>query len=196
MKSLGRIKSTYPELEKNSYLAELIGVVLGDGHIWKYPRTEELSIFSNANNPGFVRRYSDLIENVFGKKPVVTNHSNRNCIRIRIYENHISERLGMPVSPRKNKVIKVPGWILENDKYILRYLRGLYEAEGSFCKHIPTSTWKFFFSNKNQSMLNNVFRLLKKLGFHPHMSKDNYKVQLSKKAEVLKAVELFEFRKY
>src|SRR3990167_5677036 len=41
-KRLGNIKSEYPSLEQGGDLAELIGVVLGDGHIEAFPRTERL----------------------------------------------------------------------------------------------------------------------------------------------------------
>lgn len=196
MKKLGKIRTIYPDLEKNSDLAELIGVILGDGHIRKFPRTDELSIFSNSNNPGFVNRYAQLVEKIFDKKPAVTFHSGKNCKRIRIYQKHIQSRLDIPYSPRGKSVIKVPNWVFRNRRHIVRYLRGLYEAEGCFCKHLPTSTYKLFFSNKNKSMLNNVFHLMEKLDFHPHMSKNHYSVQISKKEEVLRALDLLQFRKY
>ena len=48
MKESGKIRSFYPPLPQNGDLAELIGVVLGDGHIGKFPRTESLVISSNA----------------------------------------------------------------------------------------------------------------------------------------------------
>jgi len=47
-KKIGLIRSTYPAPRKDGNLAELVGVILGDGHIRKFPRTEELSIFSNS----------------------------------------------------------------------------------------------------------------------------------------------------
>ena len=100
MRVKGKIKSEYLPFKKDGDLAELVGVVLGDGHIRAYPRTEELSIFSNSNNSGFVHRYSTLVENIFGKKPTTSQHSGVNCIRIRIYQKHISDRLGIPFSPR------------------------------------------------------------------------------------------------
>ncbi len=186
----------YPRLRKNGDLAELVGVILGDGHIRKYPRTEELSIFSNSNNSGFVKRYSSLIHSIFNKVPTCTKHSGKNCIRIRIYQKEISSRLGVPLSPRKDLELPVPDWILTKKSYIVRYLRGLYEAEGSFSVHKRTSTYKFFFTNKNTSLLHNVFMLLKKLGFHPHMSETKPDVQISRKGEVYKIMELLEFRKY
>lgn len=195
MKAEGKMKSDYPTFEKNGDLAELIGVVLGDGHIYSFPRTEELSIFSNSNNPGFIKRYSDLVEKIFSRKPVLRDHhGGGNCTRIRIYEKHISKRLGIPVSPRGPKTIVVPGWIFRNKNYIVRYLRGLYEAEGCFCYHPATSTHKALFSNRNVSMLSNVETLLSKLGFHPH--KGRYMIQLSRKEEVARFKDLIEFRKY
>lgn len=154
-------------------------------------------IFSNANNPGFVKRYAALVEKLFDKKPACNKHGGKaNCIRIRIYQKNIQKRLGVPYSPRRNKKIVIPRWISSEKTYMMRYLRGLYEAEGSFCVHEPTSTYKLFFSNRNESMRSNVFRLLVKFGFHPHMSKSNFAVQLSKKKEVLEAIELLNFRKY
>jgi len=194
MKREGKIKSEYPELEKNGDLAELIGAVLGDGHICVYPRTEELRLTSNANNPGFIKRYARIMENVFGKKAYIINSNQSKSTKIGFYEKHISRRMGVPSGARGDLDIRVPEWILKNKDYMVRYLRGLYEAEGSFCVHKPTSTYKLFFTNKNDSMLANVLFLMKKLGFHPHQSKDN--IQISKKDEVYKAMEVLGFRKY
>ncbi len=179
---------------KKGQLAEIIGVILHDGHIRKFPRTEELSIFSNSNNLGFIKRYSKLVYEIFDQKPAITKHGKRNCIRMRIYQKNIASRLNLPYSPRKLLHIKIPVWILKDNNFIARYLRGLYEAEGCYCVHKPTSTYKIFFSNANISMLNNVYRLVRKLGFHPH--KDALRVQISRKKEVFKFLDLIQFRKY
>ncbi len=194
MKAEGKIKSKYLSLKKDGDLAELIGVILGDGHIRAYPRTEELSIFSNSNNPNFVVRYSRLVKKIFSKEPASTNHSKQNCIRIRIYQKHISDRLGIPFSPRANCKIQVPSWILGNKCFIVRYLRGLYEAEGSFCVHESTYTHKALFANRNRSMLSNVYKLLKILDFHPH--RGQHQIQISRKEEVYKFLKLIQFRQY
>ncbi len=195
MKRDGLIKNEYLPLKKDGDLAELIGVVLGDGHIWVYPRTEELSIFSNANNPGFVERYRKLVASIFGKNPKITfSNKQKTCIRIRIYEKYIAFRLGIPISPRLHKDISLPRWISSSQQYIVRYLRGLYEAEGSFSVHKPTSTYKLFFANQNASLLRIVPLLLRRLGFHVNVS--GSKVQVSRKEDVYRLKELIEFRKY
>jgi DNA-binding transcriptional regulator WhiA len=187
------IRGDKKPLIKNRALAELNGVILGDGHIWRFPRTDELSIFSNSNNQGFIKRYSGIIEAVFAKKPALTKHGS-GCIRIRIYQKNIQKRLNIPYSPRSKLTLRLPRWISNNKGNVVGYLRGLYEAEGSYCVHVPTYTYKALFSNRNKSLLKIVYRLVKGLGFHPHMSR--YQVQISRKQEVLKFLELIQFRKY
>ncbi|MDO8575561.1 MAG: LAGLIDADG family homing endonuclease [bacterium] len=194
MRKTGKIKSNYPDFVKDGDLAEFIGVILGDGHICKFPRTESLSLFSNSNNLGFVKRYAKIFEKVFHKKPTISKRSKMNCIKINIYEKNISKRLGIYSGARIKRKIIIPDWILLNDDFVVRYLRGLYEAEGCFCAHKPTGTYKLFFSNRNISMLKNVFSLLKRLGFHPHIRYCD--VQLSRKEEVKRAMEILNFKKY
>lgn len=190
----GKIKTYYPEFVKNGDLAELIGVTLGDGTITQYARTQEIRIISNSNNPGFIKRYSNIVEKTFKKKPNVIKHNNINAVRISLYEKYISERLGIKTGKRRHAVIVVPDWILAKKAYIVRYLRGLYEAEGCKAEHLPTYTHKFIFVNRNPSMLDNVFNLMERLGFHPHRTED--RIQISKKEEVPKAVKLLRFREY
>ena len=194
MKMEGKIKSEYLPFKKDGDLAELTGVVLGDGHICSYPRTEELRIISNSNNPGFITRYAKIMEKVFNKKPYIRNSGQSNSTRIGLYEKHISDRMKIPSGARKYQKVVVPIWILKNRKFVVRYLKGLYEAEGSHSIHLPTYTYKVQFSNKNVYMLKNVFKLVSMLGFHPHKSKSM--VQLSRKNEVQKFINLIKFRKY
>ena len=117
-----------------------------------------------------------------------------NCIRISVYEKFISKRLGIPAGNRKDSTVGIPQWIWRDKRFLISCLRGLYEAEGSFSVHKPTSTYKLSFSNKNATLLNAVYRGLCILGFRPNMS--GYRVQLSAKEGVYKCKELIQFRKY
>lgn len=188
-------KKSYPMFQKSGDLAELIGVVLGDGHIEKFPRTEGLTISSNSNNRGFIKRYSRILTRLFTKQPYIAKVDKfKNCTRIRIYQKDISKRLRIPIGKRSKIRIEIPKWILKEKIFLIRYLRGLYEAEGSFCIHKPTYTYKFLFSNRNSSLLESVYRALKILGFHPH--KNPNKIQISKREEVYKIKDLLKFRQY
>ena len=194
MKNQGLIKTDYPDLFRDGNLAELIGVVWGDGHIAKFPRTEGLTIISNSNNPGFIDRYSKMVEMVFDKVPTVAPRNDSNCTYIRIYEKYISKRMRIPSGRRHSLDIKTPYWIRKDKEFLRRCLRGLYEAEGSLSTHKPTYTHKFCFSNKNKSLLDFVFNSLENLGFHPHRT--SYNIQISKKREVYKCRDLIRFRNY
>jgi hypothetical protein len=193
-RSTGIIPKTYPSFVRNGDLAELMGVVLGDGNIQQFPRTEALRIVGNARHTGFITRYTKIIERVFGKKPHVAKRKDADAVNITLYQKYISKRLGLPTGAKRNLRVKVPKWILDDSKYTCRYLRGLYESDGSHSIHKPTYTYKLFFTNKNESLLQIVFDLVKGLGFHPHMSRDN--VQVSRKSEVQKLKDLLQFRRY
>ena len=194
MKELGKIKSTYPILKKDGNLAELIGTVLGDGHIYKHLRCDSLRITGDAKKMGFVNYSAHLVEVVFGKKPTVSKVKRSNAMTITIYEKNISKRLGIPHGSRANLDYILPKWISRSRSNIIHFLRGLYEAEGSLSYHPPTSTHKLFFANKNQYLLRLVATLVKNLGFKQNTYVN--KVQVSRKAEVQKLKDLLHFRSY
>ncbi len=187
-------RSLHQPLAKDDDLAELIGVVLGDGNISAFPRSERLVIACNTQKPKFSERYATMVEKLFKKKPKVLVSPTSNSTRISIYQKFISKRLDVPAGNRGKISFSIPSWIWNNSDFLIRYLRGLYEAEGSFCVHKPTSTYKMLFSNRNPSLLENVFRGVQKLGFHPHRS--GYQIQLSRKEEVYRFKELIQFRVY
>lgn len=184
----------YTPLEKNGDLAELIGVILGDGSITKFPRTESLRIVGNSNNLGFAKRYETLVGRVFGKAPHVAKRATSNAINITIYQCHISKRLCIPTGAKGDLQDVLPSWIKRRRSFLIRYLRGLYEAEGSYCVHEPTYTHKFLFSNTNPALLEAVCASLESLGFHPHRSPTM--VQISRKDEVQNLKNLLKFRSY
>lgn len=194
MKKLGKIKSMYPVLKKDGSLAELIGIVLGDGHICKHPRCDSLRITGDAKKMEFVNYSAHLIEVVFDKKPTLSKVKRSNAMTVTIYEKEISKRLGIPYGSRKDLDYTPPKWILRSRANTIHFLRGLYEAEGSLCYHPPTSTHKLFFANKNQHLLKLVAMLVEGLGFKQNTYIN--KVQVSRKAEVQELKNLLHFRSY
>jgi len=180
-------------LQHNQHLAELIGVIWGDGNIFQFPRTEGLTIASNALNRGFIKRYAKLMEKVFQKQPYLSP-PNRGCVKIRIYQKDISKRLKIPVGNKGNVRVVLPRWILRKREFMVACLRGLYEAEGYFSIHKPTSTYKFAFTNKNIHLLRLVYKLVKELGFNPLCEKN--RIMLSRKKETFKFKALIRFRDY
>ena len=185
---------SYFTIPESAELAEMIGVVLGDGYIGAHERTEVLRIACNYNNPGFIERYSKMVERIFDKKPTVKKRKISNCVDIVIYQKAIADRLGLMTGAKTHRPFDLPEWIKCNPEYQVRFLRGLFETDGCHATHLPTYTYKFIFTNMNESLLTTVFMLLYELGFHP--TKTTRNIQLSRKLEVAKAVKLLQFRKY
>ena len=78
---------------------------------------------------------------------------------------------------------------------MVRYLRGLYEAEGNFAVHKASYTYKMFFVNCNKSLLKAVCDALRRIGFKSvHLEK--IRVTISKKADVFKLKNLIQYRIY
>lgn len=194
MRKIGKIPYDYPTFLPSPHLAEYIGVVLGDGNISKFPRTERIIISSNSDNTGFIKHYAKLTKIIFNKKPTINLVNNENCIRISLYQKEISKRLNIPAGNRNNLNIKLPSWIYKNKKNLIKLLKGLFEAEGSLSIHLQTYTYNFQFSNKNKSLLKVVENGLKILGYHPEIRKTS--IRLRKKIEVEKFKKMIKFRVY
>lgn len=194
MKRIGKIKSSYSALKRNGDLAELIGIVLGDGHLYKHDRCDSLRIVGDSKKMGFVIHSAKLIKEVFGKDATIVKVKSSNAVTITIYEQHIAKRINLPHGSRKDFEYTLPSWISRNRSFRIRFLRGLYEAEGSESHHAATSTHKLFFANNNPHLLKLVANLVTDLGF----TQNTYvnKVQISRGAEVQKLKNLLQFRSY
>jgi len=191
---LGRVPNEKQSFKKSRALAELIGVVLGDGNISRFPRTERLVITGNSNNIGFYKRYAVIVHKIFHKQPTVSKATKTNSVRISIYQKYISKRIEVPCGSRKDLAIQIPPWITQNKGYLVSILRGLFEAEGSLSIHLKTYTYNFQFSNRNDSLLKFVADSLVILGFHPEIR--TYYVRLRRKSEVARFKNLIKFRVY
>jgi len=194
MKRLGTIKSKYPPLQKNKELSELIGLVLGDGNLYKHKRTERLTISFNTKYPNIIKRGRYLIEKIFQKKSTGCQIETTNCARIWLYEKNNSKRLGIPCGAKKNHQLRIPKWIWESEKLLRACLIGLFNAEGSYSVNKPTYTYNLQFSNTNKSLLKNVHRALKMLKYNPNLRKNT--VRLRRKEEARKFLKEIRFQEY
>lgn len=190
---LGNLK--HPENLVYSYdLAVLIGLVLGDGHIEVFPRTERLTVTLNTKYPKLIDYTAYLFYKVFGKMPTIVKQRGHNCVKVSLYQKTISQRLGIISGNRSRDIIGIPAWIWTDDTYLIGALRGLFEAEGSLNVHLPTYTYNFQFSNKNKVLLQQVYDALVRLGYHPE--RHPVGTRLRKKLEVKRFEQLISFREF
>lgn len=193
-KKSGLIPNSYPAFSKCKDLSCLIGIILGDGHIDRFPRTDKLTITLGNDKPELINFTELLMKKVFNKDPLVRQDSFTNAVRISLYQKYISKRLDIPFGNRRYSKSGIPAWIWGNKNNLTSCLRGLFEAEASFSVHVATYTYNFEFSNLNIVLLDQVQKALILLGFHPERRTDA--VRLRRKKEALKFKELISFRIY
>lgn len=189
-----RQKTIYKFFEKNDDLAELIGIILGDGNLCRYARTENLRIICNSKDIYYIRHIADLIEKIFHKKPSINKRKNENTTVISLYQGKISIRLNIPSGNKIENNVGIPFWILYDKKYMIKCLKGLFETDGCFHEDNMNYTRIIEFKNNCKKLRENVFNALLRLGFNPQFG-SNY-IRLAKKSEVYKFKELIDFKNY
>lgn len=192
-RKIGLIPS-YFSFEKDNRLAFLIGLILGDGHIHKFPRTERLEIALGTDKPKLIKYALKILEEVFKSKFKIYQPIGVKMVKIYLYQKKISRRLQIPTGNRLTQEIIVPKWIVNNRDKLIAFLKGLYEAEASLCIHLPTCTYNFCFHNKNKSLLRFVANSLEGLGLYPEIRSNA--IRLRKKNEVKYFSNLIKFRQY
>lgn len=182
------------KLKRSNELAELIGIILGDGCLTNLPRTEALRIVCNSEQQDYINHIVTLIQKIFDKRPTVYKRSGQKATNITLYRCNLSERLGIPCGNKIKNQVTIPKWIKENRNYSTNCLKGLFETDGSYYEDESNYTCVIEFKNNCRSLLQNVHHILKNFGYHPQFGK-NY-IRLARRREVFGFKSLINFRNY
>lgn len=163
-------------------LAELIGVILGDGCLGG---NHQLKIsFNNKTD----QQYSQYLRHILNKLFMVNCHiyyrKNNNGADIVVSSSSLVDFLEKQGLVKGNKVkqqVAVPPWINKKKEYQLACLRGLMDTDGGLYLHRYNSNgrsykyMKLCFTNCSRPLLGFVFEVLKSLDFkvyliRPHVS--------------------------
>lgn len=172
--SSGSVKSI-ARPEKSAKLAELVGIMLGDGsiHVNETYGAYQMRIASNAKTEkeyllGFVK---PLFEGLLGIRARVMLKPGMGarylCIDSREAAFFLRE-CGVSFGNRK-KLRGLPLWIKQRDDFLAACLRGLFDTDGSvfrMAKNRPL-TVRIAFKNANLRLLQDVRLALVRLGFNP-----------------------------
>ena len=190
----GNRKINYVEPEKNETLAELIGIILGDGNLYKHFRTDNLRIICNSQDKFYIQHIVKLIKSIFKKEPSVIKRKNENTVVISLYQCAIIRRLSLPAGNKITNNVGIPSWVFLNKKYMVQCLKGLFETDGCFQEDKNNYTQYIELKNNCKKLREDAYKILLKLGFTPQFGK-NY-VRLAKRSEVYKFKDLIDFRNY
>lgn len=115
--------------ERSESLAELIGIMIGDGTMNRYQVSVALSSIVDEEYSKYV---VCLFERLFDVTPAVAYRSG-NCITITISSIRLTDFLHSHGVLRGDKIsqgLDIPSWIKENDAYMKACVRGMFDTDG------------------------------------------------------------------
>lgn len=123
------------------YLAEFIGIMLGDGSIGIYDtragnRIKEhwvLKVTLDSRNKNYINYVAKLIGKVLEEKPIIYKKSDCNAVDICIFKrnkiSYVLNEIGLKISPKWNRM-EIPPQFMKKEFYP-SILRGLFDTDGS-----------------------------------------------------------------
>lgn len=167
----------YPK--RCSELAELIGIILGDGGL---PGNHQLVISFNSKTD---RKYSvflgETLRRLFSIGCHIHPRKGCNGADMVVSSSNLVDFLlkqGLVAGNKVKNQVDIPDWIYEKIEYQKACLRGLIDTDGSFYSHRYNSNGKSYkylklcFANCSKPLLNSVQRILKKFDFRAYIHGD------------------------
>ncbi len=118
----------------NSELAEIFGVINGDGHIDKECR--EICVVGNALESDYFDYLKGLFERNFNLKFTIFK-MRPTTLKLRVYSKGLAEILvksyGFPFGHKTGK-LSIPKKVFKSKKWLSAYIRGLFDTDGTIYK--------------------------------------------------------------
>jgi len=164
----------------NKSLAELIGIIIGDGCVCKYKNQYLVEIVGHPlDDLKYFVYIQNKISELLNKK---VNYKQRGRgLRLRIYsKNFVSfliNRLGFPYGKGKSLIVQIPRKIISNKDLAISCLRGIVDTDGSFffCKKSHTLRYPVIeVGTCSENLAFQISSLLEKNGFKFGLRKVGY----------------------
>ncbi len=120
--------------EMSTGLAELIGIHLGDGSLYKDKKYGyKICYYGNLKKDSLYMNYiSKLFFKLFNIKPKKGTYTKRNLIRLLVHSKKLfffyKDCLKLPDGTKKN--LRIPNYIKNNQNFLISFLRGLFDTDG------------------------------------------------------------------
>tara|TARA_B100000745_G_scaffold284154_1_gene218647 strand:+ start:1095 stop:1913 length:819 start_codon:yes stop_codon:yes gene_type:complete len=161
-------------------LAELLGILFGDGHINRYQVTVTLGD-KEVTYASYVQR---LIHTVFGGTPKVV--TKKNGYRVVYLGSTQAVQYLQSLGLTNNKVrdqVDIPKWLTSNKKYQQQFLRGFFDTDGSVYK--LKYGIQLSFTNHSLPLLHSLQEMLLRLEYSPS-SVSNVTFYITKRKDIQK----------
>jgi intein/homing endonuclease len=183
-------------------LAELWGILLGDGHLGKIQGykmgvyTLNVTGHSILDKDYLINFVKPLIENLFDVAGRLYFSKKSKALHI-IFDSRrmvdFFEKEGFSAGNKIKNQVTIPLWIKENPKFLAACLRGLYDTDGTVYKLTDQNSYQIGFTNHDKTLLKDANRGLLFLGIGVSRIINNRKYVITKKSEIAKFYKLIGF---
>jgi len=169
------------EMEMTKELAELTGIMCGDGCLSSYKKKYIIYICGHKQDD---REYHEittkkLFINLFNKEVKIQERKEENALFIRFSDKKIFYMLnsfGIPIGKKYDK-LKVPDWVIDSSELSFSFIRGLADTDGCvfFSKqHRKVGYYpRIEIASKSRIFLEEVLSILVSNGFYGSLSQSS-----------------------
>ncbi|KHO45884.1 MAG: hypothetical protein QJ16_C0016G0007 [archaeon GW2011_AR1] len=182
----------------NEKLAELIGVILGDGNISKYQKGKKTGVYQ-INITGHKDLDEDyhtnylfkIFQELFGLKPITVlskNSKGRHLIISSKQLVNFFSKHGLKNGDKIKNQSTFPTWIWKKKNFLKACVRGLIDTDGSIFRMSQRdyNLIRINFTNHNLTLLKDTRKAFLNLGFNPSKIINNRQFYLSRQDEIRK----------
>ncbi len=161
----GAFTQSIKKVEKSENLAELIGIMLGDGNMWR----THIKIAFDKRNEKYLNYVEKLFNQVFGihlKRMIIEN---TNQAYLYCYNKLVSQKLldfGLKRGDKIKNNLGIPEWIKINVGYSKRCIKGLIDTDGCIYKSKRDKQVYIKFTNFDKQLLKDFKNLTVLLGYN------------------------------
>ncbi|GEM_PF-677425 len=179
-------------------LAELLGIVLGDGGI-----SNDWQLVISLNSV-LDLKYSEYVNNLlrelFEVDVAVRKRPHQNTSVLVCSSTNLVDFLISKGAVRGNKImqkINIPNWINDNLEYKKKFVRGLVDTDGClyihkhFVNNVLCHNIGFCFTSYSKTMVNSVAGILKEHSIKPHITDGGKRIYLYSSKDVLSYLSIF-----
>lgn len=180
------------------YLAEFIGIMLGDGGI---NNSWQANITLNSEKDKEYSFYiAELCKKLFEVIPAIRKRKNRNALVLSISSTSIVDYLVSLGLPRGNKLksgLRIPEWILKKPSYCKACIRGLIDTDGCMFVHKHKVKSQIYhniglsFTSYSPELIIQVAVILEEFGIMPHITKCGQNIYLYQADAISKYLKVF-----
>ena len=179
----------------SALLAELIGILMGDGHVGLYQTSVVTNSETDYQHALFIKA---LFEDLFNIQAKVSNKRDEKACTITVSSKSVCNFFVGQGIPQGNKItlgVHIPDWIQEKSLYRKAFIRGLFDTDG--CVYLDThhhgeKVYKnlgMAFANQSIPLLSFFKESLELFELHP-TQKTRFRVFLRRREDIRRYFDL------